>query len=55
MSDKRFLHFNDKGEIVNLSGKCKDNRQGKSDYQRMIERWHQAIKGRRLTANGKHD
>ncbi len=43
MSDKRFLHFNDKGEPINLSGKHKDNRQEKSDYQRMIERWRKVL------------
>lgn len=55
MSDKGFLHFNDKDEPVNLSGKHKDNRQEKSDYQRMIERWHKAVEGGRLKYNGKHD
>ncbi len=43
MSDKGFLHFNNRGEPINLSGKCKDNRQERSDYQRMIERWYKAL------------
>ena len=55
MSNKRFLHYDDKGNAIQLSGKHKDNRQDKSDYQRMVNRWSRAIKGGRLTSNGQHD
>lgn len=43
MSNKRFLHYDDKGNAIQLSGKHKDNRQDKSDHQRMIERWRRAV------------
>lgn len=55
MSNKRFLHYDDKGNAIQLSGKHKDNRQDKSDYPRMIERWRRAVEGGRLKYNGKHD
>lgn len=53
--DKRLHHYNSDGQELVLSGQRKSNERVEGDYQRMIERWHQAIKGRRLTANGKHD
>lgn len=43
MNNKHFLHYNDKGESINLSGKHKDNRQIKTDYQKMIESWRRTL------------
>lgn len=41
--DKRVHHYSDDGQEIVLSGQQKNNKQVKSDYQRMIERWRKVL------------
>lgn len=54
--DKEYLHhYNSDGQEIVLSGQRKSNVRIESDYRRMLNRWSRAVKGGRLTSNGKHD
>lgn len=40
----KHLHYNDKGEPIHLSGLKRNNRQTKTKYQDMMERYHKVLK-----------
>ena len=40
----RCIHCNDKGEQICLSGLKRNNKQTKTKYQDMMERYHKALK-----------